>query len=172
MQQSGIRHKSFVLYFVIFGESPMVQFATYNSPLGPIEIGYEGGKILSIRRSNSPSPHEPSAISDLANSQLQEYFEGRRKSFDLPINPKGTPFQTAVWKCMLEIPYGEVRTYGQIAAAIGKPGAGRAVGQAANRNPIWIVIPCHRVVGSGHKLTGYAGGLDIKQALLELEKNA
>lgn len=150
----------------------MVQFATYTSPLCPIEIGHEDGKIISICRNNSFSRHNPSAVSDLANSQLQEYFNGRRKCFDLPIQPKGTPFQISVWKCMLEIPYGEVRTYGQIASAIGKPGASRAVGQAANRNPLWIVIPCHRVVGSNRALTGYAGGLDMKQALLELEKNS
>ena len=102
--------------------------------------------------------------------QLQEYFEGKRTSFDLPILPKGTPFQLAVWKRLLEIPYGEVRTYGQIAAEIGNPKSSRAVGQAANRNPLWIVIPCHRVIGKNHSLTGYAGGLDMKRRLLQLEQ--
>ena len=84
---------------------------------------------------------------------------------------EGTSFQLAVWKAMLEIPYGETRTYGQLATAIGRPAASRAVGQAANRNPCWIVIPCHRIVGSNHSLTGYAGGLSMKGALLELEKS-
>lgn len=86
------------------------------------------------------------------------------------MKPAGTPFQLAVWNQLLQIPYGETRTYGQIAAAIGKPGAARAVGMACNRNPLWIAIPCHRVVGSNHALTGYAGGLDMKQALLTLEQ--
>jgi len=148
----------------------MVQFATYCSPFGPIEIGHENGKIVSIGRSSSPACHNPSAASELANRQLQAYFEGRLKSFDLPLDLKGTPFQISVWTQLLEIPYGEVRSYGQIAAATGTPEASRAVGQAANRNPLWIVIPCHRVVGSNAALTGYAGGLDMKRALLELEK--
>ena len=102
--------------------------------------------------------------------QLQEYFEGKRTSFDLPILPKGTPFQLAVWTRLLEIPYGEVRTYGQIAAEIGNSKSSRAVGQATNRNPLWIVIPCHRVIGKNHSLTGYAGGLDMKRRLLQLEQ--
>ena len=148
----------------------MVQFATYTLPFGLIEIGHEDGKIISIRRTNSFSAHDSSAVSELAYIQLQEYFDGRRKCFDLPINPKGTSFQVAVWRCILEIPFGELRTYGQIAASLGKPGAGRAVGQAAKQNPLWIVIPCHRVVGSNCALTGYAGGLDMKQALLNLEQ--
>ena len=132
----------------------MVQYATYSSPFGPMVIGHKNENIVSICLGNSGSCHRPSAASELANIQLQEYFKGKRRHFDLPIIPNGTPFQIAVWKCMLEIPYGEVRTYGQIAAAIGKPNASRAVGQAANRNPLWIVIPCHRVVGSTDALTG------------------
>ncbi len=148
----------------------MVLSATYDSPFGPIVIGYENKCIVSICRSDGSSSHTPSPVSDLANTQLQEYFSCKRKTFDFPLLLKGTPFQQAVWNCMREIPYGEVRTYGQIAAAIGKPGASRAVGQAANRNPIWIVIPCHRVIGSNQRLTGYAGGLEMKQALLNLEK--
>ena len=148
----------------------MIHFATYDSPFGLIEIGYEGGFLLSIRRVISKTHHVPSAISDLANMQLQEYFEGKRTSFDLPILPKGTPFQLAVWTHLLEIPYGEVRTYGQIAAEIGNSKSSRAVGQAANRNPLWIVIPCHRVIGKNHSLTGYAGGLDMKRRLLQLEQ--
>ena len=148
----------------------MVQFATYSSPFGPVQIGHRDGRIISIRCGSSAAPHMPSEVSELANLQLQEYFAGKRTAFDLPLELEGTPFQLAVWKAMLEIPYGETRTYGQLAAAIGRPAASRAVGQAANRNPIWIVIPCHRIVGSNHSLTGYAGGLSMKRALLELEK--
>ena len=150
----------------------MIHFATYDSPFGLIEIGYEDGFLLSIHRVVCKIHHEPSVVSDLVNMQLQEYFEGKRTSFDLPILPKGTPFQLAVWKRLLEIPYGEVRTYGQIAAEIGNPAASRAVGQAANRNPLWIVIPCHRVIGKNHSLTGYAGGLDMKRRLLLLEQTS
>ena len=148
----------------------MVHFATYSSPFGPIEIGYEGGNLLSIRRGSCKTQHIPSDVSDLANMQLQEYFRGKRTAFDLPISLKGTPFQLAVWNSLLEIPYGEVRAYGQIAARLGNPKASRAVGQAANRNPLWIVVPCHRVIGRNASLTGYAGGLDMKHSLLELEQ--
>jgi methylated-DNA-[protein]-cysteine S-methyltransferase len=149
----------------------MVQFATYSSPFGPVQIGHRESRIVSIRCGSSAAPHMPSEVSELANLQLQEYFAGKRTAFDLPLDPAGTPFQLAVWNSMREIPYGETRTYGQLAAAIGRPAASRAVGQAANRNPIWIVIPCHRIVGSNHSLTGYAGGLSMKGALLELEKS-
>lgn len=148
----------------------MILFATYSSPLGPIEIGYDGECIVSIRCGHTAQSHNPSPVSDLADMQLQEYFAGKRKVFDLPISYNGTAFQRAVWEAISRIPYGEVRSYGQIATELGNPRACRAVGQAANRNPIWIVIPCHRVVGSNHELTGYAGGLDRKSALLELEK--
>lgn len=149
----------------------MVLFACYDSPFGPIQIGHEDGCIISIQHRDGKHTHIPSPVSELANQQLQEYFGGRRKTFDLPISPRGTPFQMAVWKALCEVPYGEVRTYGQIAAAIGNPKASRAVGMACNRNPLWIVIPCHRVVGSNRSLTGYAGGLEMKRTLLELEKN-
>ena len=147
----------------------MVQFASYNSPFGPLEIGYEENWIVSIRCCGKENAHSPSPVSDAAYRQLQEYFAKRRSFFDLPIKPQGTPFQLAVWKSLLDIPYGEVRTYKQIAATIGNLKACRAVGQAVNKNPLWIVIPCHRVVGSDGSLTGYAGGLHMKQTLLNLE---
>ncbi len=105
-----------------------------------------------------------------AQKQLEEYFSGKRAVFDLVLQPQGTEFQRAVWKALQEIPFGETRSYGDIAKAIGKPKAARAIGQANNRNPIAVVIPCHRVIGSNHKLTGYAGGLWRKEFLLELEK--
>jgi len=114
--------------------------------------------------------NESTELTDKTAMQLDEYFTGKRKHFDLPLQPKGTDFQRSVWKALQEIPYGETRSYKQIAEAIGNPKACRAVGLANNRNPIWIVIPCHRVIGSNGALTGYGGGLEMKQRLLEIEK--
>jgi len=148
----------------------MIRYASYGSPCGKLEIGYDEA-IVSLRRIDvSLHPHDPAPLSDLAAVQLGEYFAGHRKIFDLPLGPMGTPFQMAVWKALQDIPYGETRSYRDIAAAIGNPAACRAVGMACNKNPIWILIPCHRVVGSSRSLTGYAGGLDMKRTLLELEQ--
>ena len=105
-----------------------------------------------------------------AEEQLNEYFAGARMEFDLPLAPKGTAFQKAVWAEMCRIPYGETRTYGQLAAATGRPSARRAVGGACHSNPIAILQPCHRVVGRSGSLTGYAYGVEMKQYLLELEQ--
>ena len=102
--------------------------------------------------------------------QLREYFQGKRTAFDVRLHPKGTPFQRAVWDALLDIPYGETRTYGEIARAIGRPTAVRAVGLANGRNPLPIVVPCHRVIGSSGRLVGYGGGLPVKQALLDRER--
>ncbi len=102
-------------------------------------------------------------------TQLSEYFAGERSAFDLRLAPRGTVFQRRVWDALLGIPYGEKTSYSQIAKQLGNPGASRAVGLANGKNPIWIVIPCHRVVGADGSLTGYAGGVAVKQALLELE---
>ena len=103
--------------------------------------------------------------------QLDEYFCGRRKVFELPLSPQGTEFQTKVWKDLSSIPYGKTITYKQLAELSGNPRASRAVGMANNKNPIAIIIPCHRVIGSNGNLTGYAGGLDLKRELIELEKS-
>lgn len=104
-----------------------------------------------------------------AFSQLEEYFDKKRFEFDIPLNPQGTEFQKCVWRELVKIPYGETRSYKDIATAIGNPKSCRAVGMANNKNPICIVIPCHRVIGSNGSLTGYAGGLGIKEKLLLLE---
>lgn len=104
-----------------------------------------------------------------AIKQLKEYFRGKRQVFDLQLNPKGTPFQLKVWRALAEIPYGKTRSYAQIAARIGRPKAVRAVGLANGRNPLPIVLPCHRVIGKNGQLVGYGGGLPTKQALLQLE---
>ncbi len=113
-------------------------------------------------------------IDDAANreaiEQLQEYFDGKRTHFDLPLDVQGTPFQMAVWNELLKIPYGSTCSYIDIARSLGKPGAARAVGMANHENPIAVVIPCHRVVGSDGSLTGYAGGLHLKKQLLGIEK--
>jgi methylated-DNA-[protein]-cysteine S-methyltransferase len=101
--------------------------------------------------------------------QLDEYFAGTRREFELDLAPQGTPFQLAVWNALLSIPYGSTASYGDIARSVGRPNAVRAVGQANGRNPLAIVVPCHRVIGSDHSLTGYGGGIDRKRFLLALE---
>ncbi|MDR0869749.1 MAG: methylated-DNA--[protein]-cysteine S-methyltransferase [Planctomycetaceae bacterium] len=110
-----------------------------------------------------------SPLTDKACKQLQEYFAGKRQAFDLPLMPEGTEFQKSVWNALQTIPFGETRSYKDIAVQIGNPKAVRAVGQANNRNPVMLVIPCHRVVGADGSLTGYAAGLDVKQKLLDWE---
>ena len=107
-----------------------------------------------------------------AAAQLREYFDRKRRTFDFPMSLRGTDFQKSAWHALTEIPYGETRSYKQIAEIIGNPKAVRAVGLANNRNPLPIVIPCHRVVGSDGKLVGYAGGLDVKQYLIDLEERS
>jgi len=107
-----------------------------------------------------------------ATRQLREYFAGKRRAFEFRLHPKGTPFQLDVWKALARIPYGETRSYGDIAKAIGRPKAVRAVGLANGRNPLPIVVPCHRVIGSTGNLVGYGGGLPVKAALLDLERQA
>ncbi len=150
----------------------MEYWASYKALHGYLNIGYEDGCITGVKFSDAPYPCSiPSPLSDLAARQLQEYLEGCRTAFTVPFEAKGTPFQLSVWEALRQIPYGQTRTYGQIAAAIGKPGACRAVGMACNKNPIWFLIPCHRVIGADRKLTGYAGGLDLKQHLLALEQH-
>lgn len=112
---------------------------------------------------------ETDLLKDAAR-QLQEYFAGKRCEFTVPICGKGTDFQQRVWKALRDIPYGETRTYGQIAAAIGNPKASRAVGGACNKNPIIIIVPCHRVIGADGGLVGFGCGLDLKEQLLEIER--
>ena len=146
----------------------MVRYATYPSPFGPVSIGWEGKTVVSLKLGESDF-NSPSPVSELAATQLQEYFAGTRNHFTFPMDLRGTSFQISVWNALTQIPYGQRATYKDIARAIGNEKAVRAVGMACNRNPIWIAIPCHRVIGSSQKLTGYAGGLSMKEALLELE---
>jgi len=145
----------------------------YQTPVGDLVIAEDGRAITALLFGMDALSHyevEETPLIRRAKEQLDEYFAGKRKAFDLPLAPKGTAFQQAVWNALLEIPYGETRTYGQIAARIERPGAGRAVGQANHRNPISILIPCHRVIGTGGGLTGYGGGLSVKEKLLALER--
>ena len=144
----------------------------YDTPVGKICIGEENGAITRVTWSKTPSDalEGETPLILQCKKQLEEYFAGERKTFDLPLAPKGTAFQQKVWKALTEIPYGETRTYGEIAAAVGNPKGARAVGMANNKNPIGIIIPCHRVVGANGKLVGYAGGMEKKAFLLELER--
>ena len=138
------------------------------TPVGTLCVCSDGEAVTGIRfgagETNGGCP-----VTGQARQQLTEYFAGQRREFDLPLSPSGTDFQRRVWELLREIPYGETVTYGELARRLGNPRAARAVGMACNRNPIAIVVPCHRVVGSTGSLTGYAGGLDTKAFLLKLE---
>lgn len=153
----------------------MKYYLDLQTELGWLRVVEEDAAIvrLDILREQTEAPVDwKRKDTDLlleARRQLEEYFAGIRAGFSLPLAPQGTDFQKAVWRQLEAIPYGETRTYGQIAAALGKPKASRAVGGANHNNPIAIVIPCHRVIGADGSLTGYAGGLDLKEKLLHLE---
>jgi len=141
-----------------------------ESPLGNLSLKADGQAITEISFSeNNADPKNSCAVLESCKEQLTAYFSGKLISFDLPLNPEGTAFQQRVWAELLKIPYGETITYMELAMRIGDEKAIRAVGTANGRNPIAILIPCHRVIGAGNKLTGYAGGIWRKKALLELE---
>lgn len=161
-----------MLLFVKIAKGKRMKYNIYETAVGTITIGEKDSKISRICFGENPcGEKEETPLIAEAFGQLQEYFAGKRREFQLPLAPEGTAFQKKVWNALLTIPYGEVRTYGQIAEQVGKPKASRAVGMANHSNPIGIVIPCHRVVGSNGKLTGYAGGLDKKERLLQLERS-
>ena len=147
-----------------------------DTPLGPLLLAGDGDVLRLIGFPQGKGRIEPGADwthtpdgFETARRQLEEYFAGRRRQFDLALDPSGTPFQREVLAELKRIPYGETRTYADIAQAVGRPRAVRAVGAANGRNPLPIVIPCHRVVGSDGSLTGFGGGLDAKRYLLRLE---
>ena len=154
-------------------------FCRMNSPIGRLLLGGDDRGLHCIEflpaRDARPVPPDwienPAALSAPAG-ELQEYFAGTRRDFSLQLAPQGTPFQRRVWETLLEIPYGATWSYGELASRIGQPTASRAVGLANGRNPLPIVIPCHRVIGSNGSLTGYGGGLPIKQRLLDLERGS
>jgi methylated-DNA-[protein]-cysteine S-methyltransferase len=149
----------------------MKYYVTYDSPAGRLWVAEEGGAITDLRFSPvTGAVLQSTPLLEDALGQLTAYFDGKLQDFQLPVKPAGTPFQQACWRALQAIPYGETRAYADIAAAVGNPKACRAVGLANNRNPVAIIIPCHRVIGRDGSLTGYAGGLHFKRHLLELEK--
>lgn len=151
----------------------MKHYFYYETPIGWITLEENGEGITSLDfGKHEPKDGELRETPLLAKgaTQLKEYFEGKRKTFELNLLPQGTPFQLKVWQALQEIPYGKTCSYKEIAQRVGSEKGFRAVGMANNRNPIPIFIPCHRVIGSNGGLVGYGGGLDIKVQLLELEK--
>lgn len=151
----------------------MKEYLTVPTPIGNLIAAAEDGALVRLYmpgdEPEAPFTESAAALLRRAASELQEYFGGRRQTFDLPLNPYGTVFQRKVWRELCRIPFGQVAAYGEIAARIGQPKAVRAVGQANHRNPIPVIIPCHRVVAAGNKIGGYGGGIELKIRLLNLE---
>lgn len=143
----------------------------YRTPFGSVTIQVSDDAVerVAFGKADLAGPERPTELSNRAANELQEYFAGKRHVFDVPLHAEGTPFQMQVWQALQRIPYGQTRTYGQVAASIGHPGASRAVGQANNRNPLPIFIPCHRVVAADGSLGGYSFGVKTKKFLLDLE---
>jgi methylated-DNA-[protein]-cysteine S-methyltransferase len=155
----------------------MINYRTIDSPIGPLTLAGRNSTLTNLRmvdQTYEPSrtgwTHDDNVFAD-AVEQLNAYFAGELTDFDLELDLQGTVFQQRVWKALLTIPYGETRSYGEIAEQVGAPGSARAIGLANGHNPIAIVVPCHRVIGANGKLTGYGGGIDRKLTLLELEKS-
>lgn len=155
----------------------VLRFRTMQSPVGQLTLAGRNDRLMHLRMVDQTyEPRREGWVADDgafpdAVKQLQAYFAGELTDFDLRLDMVGTAFQKKVWAALLTIPYGETRSYGEIARQIGAPGAFRAVGLANGHNPIGIIVPCHRVIGANGSLTGYGGGLDRKRALLEMEKS-
>lgn len=153
-----------------------MKFAIYETKINHIpyfwEIGYDKSLIHSLKLVDSDNVvKENSLVSDQAFTEISRYLAGESQNLNIDFEMAGTEFQKLVWAEIAKIPYGKTATYGEIAKILGKPKAARAVGMACNKNPLLLVIPCHRVVGANGSLTGYAGGLDLKSQLLDLEKS-
>lgn len=154
-------------------------YTRLDSPIGDLLLLGDHAALHGLYMLQAPKPitispawqEQPAAFTGVQR-QLEEYFAAERESFDLPLSMQGTDFQCAVWSALQEIPYGQTRSYGEIATRVGEPDAARAVGIANARNPISIIVPCHRVIGANGTLTGYGGGLPRKQYLLDLEQAA
>ncbi len=144
--------------------------AVYSFPCGNLRICCNERAVTEISRTELPVGGEASPLCDETARELTEYFGGTRREFDVPVETHGTEFQERVWAALRDIPYGETRSYKDIAAAVGNEKACRAVGGANNKNPVCIITPCHRVIGASGAMIGYAGGLDMKKLLLELER--
>ena len=151
---------------------PAVRYSIIDSPIGPLlATGDDAGALTGLWFDGRPAPaaeRDDEAFADL-REQLDAYFAGERTTFDLPLAAQGTEWQRTVWNALLDVPYGTTVSYGELAASLGRPSAPRAVGAANGRNPISVIVPCHRVVGATGALTGYGGGLDRKEWLLGLE---
>lgn len=154
----------------------MLHYKTMKSPIGKITLVASEEALVALYVNDELMPkkdlakkNEAHKILILAEKQLNEYFDGRRKKFDLPLNPEGTEFQNKAWKALAKIPYGQIWSYGKQAEYLKAPKAQRAVGGANGKNPIPVIIPCHRVIGSTGKLTGFSGGMSMKVYLLKLE---
>jgi methylated-DNA-[protein]-cysteine S-methyltransferase len=150
----------------------MTLSTTFHSPVGPLVLEGDDSRLKRLGFDTPASPQGDVRSVASAAIQLEQYFAGGRTEFELDIELDGTPFERRVWEEVRAIPYGETATYAEIARRIGRPGACRAVGRANGRNPIALIVPCHRVIGSDGSLTGYAGGIELKRALLDLERGA
>ncbi len=151
-------------------DSPIGRLRLYGDRRALFAILFESADPPAAIAADGPAVEDPRAGAlPEAVRQLREYFDGTRRAFDLPLAPHGTPFQQKVWRALARIPYGRTLAYGALARRIGQPGAARAVGMANNRNPLPIIVPCHRVIGADGSLTGYGGGLERKRWLLALE---
>jgi len=152
----------------------MIFKGSFDSVIGKIVVEDDGEFVTKVYIDNDFSDkenNENSRLFCLVKKQLEEYFDGERKEFHIPVKMQGTDFQKTVWNALCRIPYGKTMSYKDVAVMIGKPGASRAVGSANHKNPIMIIVPCHRVIGTKGNLIGYAYGTDMKQMLLNLEKN-
>ena len=150
-----------------------IRYAYYETAAGFLGIGCTENAVcmLRITAARPAYAHQPTALSDRAADEVRAYLAGERRTFSFPVVIGGTAFRQACWRAVMQIPYGETRSYDEIAAAIGRPHAARAVGAAMAQNPLRLVVPCHRVCGADGSLTGYAGGLSLKARLLQLEQN-
>lgn len=145
-------------------------FETLDTPLGPLTLAADARALVRVAFGAAAAPDRPGPLTRLAAAELTSYFTGERTAFTLPTAPQVTPFQRRVLEEVAMVPFGATASYGEIARRIGNPGAARAVGLANRSNPLPIIIPCHRIVGAGGRLTGYAGGLDLKRRLLGHER--
>jgi methylated-DNA-[protein]-cysteine S-methyltransferase len=151
------------------GASSVAWMHSVETPIGPLRLDAEDGRLSRVEFAASAEARSSEPVLREAETQLRAYFAGELRRFDLPLAPRGTTFQLSVWDALLEIPYGSTTSYSELAAAIGRPSACRAVGAANGRNPLAVIVPCHRVIGAAGGLTGYGGGLERKRMLLALE---
>ena len=149
--------------------SSVTRVHSVETPIGPLRLSAQGGRLSRVEFAAAAENRSDEPVLLEAEAQLRAYFAGELRGFELPLAPRGTDFQLSVWEALLEIPYGATTTYSELAAAIGCPSACRAVGAANGRNPLAVIVPCHRVIGAAGALTGYGGGLERKRALLALE---